>query len=211
MLTIVITALLGTMAAQVAPGPNLIAVAGVALSQGRRAALCVVAGVATGILVWAAAFAAGLSALFVAFPNAAVGLQLVGGSYFLFIAVKALRSACVAAPSLIQAAGRRLTLAAAYRRGLFVVLTNPKAAMLWAAVSAFLLASGLPSVAVLLFAPLGSLTALLIYGSYGLLFSTAPAQRIYAKTASLCEAAFGALFGAIGGKLLVEGVRELRA
>jgi threonine/homoserine/homoserine lactone efflux protein len=57
MLTVFISALLGTMAAQVAPGPNLLAVAGVALSQGRRPAFCVVWGVATGVLVWAAAFA----------------------------------------------------------------------------------------------------------------------------------------------------------
>lgn len=44
MLTVFISALLGTMAAQVAPGPKLLAVAGVALSQGRRPAFCVVWG-----------------------------------------------------------------------------------------------------------------------------------------------------------------------
>lgn len=211
MLTVFISALLGTMAAQVAPGPNLLAVAGVALSQGRRPAFCVVAGVATGILVWAAAFAAGLSAFFETFPNAAVGLQFAGGIYFVAIAAKALLSARGASPFFIQASKRHLSLSGAYRRGLFVVLTNPKAAMLWAAVSAFLLGSGLPPIAVLLFAPIGSLTALLIYGSYGLLFSTSRAQRVYARTARLFEALFGVLFGAIGGKLLFDGIRELRS
>lgn len=211
MLTVFLSALLGTMVAQVAPGPNLLAVASVALAQGRRPALCVVAGVASGVLVWAAAFAAGLSAVFEAYPNASVGLQLIGGMYFLYIAGKALLSVWSSSPSIIQASAQQLSLLSAYRRGLFVVLTNPKAAMMWAAISAFMLGSGLPATAVLVFAPLASITALLIYGGYGLLFSTSKAQRIYASMALVFESVFGTLFGVFGGKLLFDGIREIRS
>ena len=52
MLTIYLVTLLGVIAAQVSPGPNLVAVASVALAQGRQAALFVVTGVASGMLVW---------------------------------------------------------------------------------------------------------------------------------------------------------------
>ena len=59
---------LGVVAAQASPGPNLAAVASVALAQGRRPALFVVTGIASGMLVWSLATALGLGALIEAFP-----------------------------------------------------------------------------------------------------------------------------------------------
>ncbi len=77
MLDVLIPALLGIIAAQASPGPNLLAVAGVGLSQGRRYALLVAAGVATGVGIWAVAFAAGLSTVFEKFPDAALVLRVL--------------------------------------------------------------------------------------------------------------------------------------
>ena len=130
MLTIYLSALMATLAAQMAPGPNLLAVANVALAQGRFPALCVAAGVASGVLVWVAAFAFGVSALFDAYPPAGAWLQLLGGGYLLFIAAKALMSAFSNSPSMLSSLNRPLPLVKAYRRGLLVVMTNPKAAIL---------------------------------------------------------------------------------
>lgn len=59
MLEAFFAAWLATVAAQAAPGPNLVAVAAAALGQGRRTALWVVGGVASGVLVWVAAVALG--------------------------------------------------------------------------------------------------------------------------------------------------------
>ncbi len=211
MLEIFIPALLGVIAAQASPGPNLLAVAGVGLSQGRAHALLVAAGVASGVCIWAIAFAAGLSTVFEEYPDAALGLRLIGGGYLLYIAAKAIRAAWTGSSSTIRRLALQLSFRAAFKRGLLVVLTNPKAAMMWAAVSAYLLGSGLSSTAVLLFAPIASTTALVIYGVYGLLFSASAAQRTYQSAARVFEAVFGVAFGVLGGKLLTEGLQEIRA
>jgi len=210
MLEIFIPALLGVIAAQASPGPNFLAVANIGLSQGRRYALLVATGVATGVCIWALAFAAGLSTIFNRFPDIALVLRFVGGVYLLYIAVRAIYSACRGVLSSFRRSSLQLTQGAAYSRGILVVLTNPKAAMMWAAVSAYLLGSGLSAMAVLMFAPIASITALIIYGAYGLLFSSYRAQRVYFRTSRVFEIVFGVAFGTLGSKLLLDGIKEIR-
>ncbi len=210
MLEIYFPALLGVIAAQASPGPNFLAVASIGLSQGRRHALLVATGVATGVCIWALAFAAGLSTIFDKFPDLALVLRFIGGFYLLYIAVRAIYSAWIGVPSSIRQSSLQLTQKAAYSRGILVVLTNPKAAMMWAAVSAYLLGSGLSAMAVLIFAPIASITALIIYGAYGLLFSSRRAQRIYFRTSQVFEIVFGVAFGTLGSKLLLDGIKEIR-
>ena len=93
MLTIYLVTLLDVVAAQVSPGPNLVAVASVALAQGRQAALFVVTGVASGMLVWLVLTSLGLGALIEAFPKSLLLMKLVGGGYLLFLGIKAARAA----------------------------------------------------------------------------------------------------------------------
>jgi threonine/homoserine/homoserine lactone efflux protein len=147
MMTIYLTVFFGIVAAQLAPGPNLLAVASVALAQGRHPAICVAAGVSTGVLIWVSACAFGIVTLFNSFPLA----------------------------------------------------------------GAFLLGSGFSSQQVLLLAPIGAASALIIYGSYGILFSTSIANRIYTQSARGLDALFGVLFAGFGIKFLYHGVRELEA
>ena len=210
MQSVFLAALAATIAAQLAPGPNFLAVTGVALSQSRQAALCVAAGIASGVLLWVSSFALGISALFQAYPAVGIGLQFVGGFYFLFVAFKAFRSSRQKSTSQAAQPTTHLTLAAAWRRGFLVVLTNPKAALMWAAVTAFLSGSGLPPEGVLAFAPVGASSAFVIYGSYGVLFSTPLAIRGYNRVAGKIELLFGSLFGLLGVKFLTDGIRQLR-
>jgi threonine efflux protein len=91
-----------------------------------------------------------------------------------------------------------------------VILTNPKAALMWTAVGTFLFGSGLSALQVVAFGPVAALSAIAIYGAYGLLFSSGFAVKTYSRFARWFELAFGSAFGALGGKLLWDGVRELR-
>ena len=208
MLAIYLSVIFGIIAAQIAPGPNLLAVASVALSQGRKPAILVASGVATGVFLWVSAFALGVSVIFTQFPLTGSVLQLLGGGYFIWLSVRTLASAWRRNPSLIRPTEKILSSKSAYRRGLIVVLTNPKAAIMWAAVSAFLLGSGFSTTEVLSIAPIGSITAFIVYGGYGLLFSTTAANRIYQRSARSLELFFGLCFGAIGAKLVVDGLRS---
>ena len=201
---------LGVLAAQASPGPNLAATASVALAQGRRPALLVVCGIASGMLVWSLATSLGLGALIAAHPLSLVALKLVGGGYLLFLALRAARAVLRGEAAAIRAGAGGLSNGAAYRRGLVVVLTNPKAALMWAAVASFLFGQGLGAAQVLLFGPVGALSGLAVYGTYAWLFSTGRAMRGYARFARAVEGAFAAAFGAMGASLIWSGLREVR-
>jgi threonine/homoserine/homoserine lactone efflux protein len=101
-----------------------------------------------------------------------------------------------------QGAGQ--TPLADWRHGLLITFSNPKAAAASASVAAFLYGAGLTPLQVL-----GSASTLLIDGVYALLFSTGPVQRIQARLARTTEALFGLAFGAIGTRILTDGVHEI--
>ncbi|MXU65905.1 LysE family translocator [Oceanomicrobium pacificus] len=203
-----VAALVGVIFAQLAPGPNLLAVAAAGLADGRRAALGVVFGVATGILVWAALAAIGLGAVIAALPAMFTVLKLVGGGYLLWLGAKALWSLRSPTGPALKGERRGLTLATGWRRGIIVVLTNPKAAVMWAAVGAFLFGAGLNAAQVMAFGPLAALTAIAIYGGYGLLFSSRSVGRGYARAARIFDAGFGLAFTLLGGSLVVDALRR---
>lgn len=211
MIAAYLTALVGVIAAQAAPGPNMMAVIGMGLARGRRQALLVVAGIVSGVVIWAAAFAYGLGELLDAFPAALTGLKFAGGLYLLFVAARALLAAR-RGPARSDAGRGAFPVGAmgAWRRGLLVVMTNPKAALMWWAVATFLFGAGLSQGAVLAFGPVAALSAALIYGSYGLVSSSARASILYARFARLIEATFGLVFGALGLALVASGIKALR-
>jgi threonine efflux protein len=210
MVSAFVAALIGVMAAQASPGPNMMAVAGAALAQGRRTALLVVAGIASGSLVWAVATAFGLGELFRRFPYLLTVLMFLGGAYLLWLAARSLHSAVRGEPASLRANAERLGPWAAWRRGVLVVLTNPKAALMWSAIATFLFGAGLPMLAVLAFGPVVAVSAMLIYGGYGLLFSSRMAGAFYQRFARAVEFVFGAAFGVLGGMLVLAGIRALR-
>lgn len=210
MISAFVVALLGVMAAQASPGPNMMAVAGAALAQGRRTALLVVSGIASGSLVWAAATAFGLGELFRRFPQLLTALMFLGGAYLLWLAVRSLMSAWRGKTTALRANVEHLAPWAAWRRGVLVVLTNPKAALMWSAIATFLFGAGLPMLAVLGFGPLVAISATLIYGSYALVFSSRLAGQFYRRFARAIEFVFGAAFGCLGGLLVLAGIRALR-
>jgi threonine/homoserine/homoserine lactone efflux protein len=201
---------LGVCAAQASPGPNMMAVADAALGQGRRSALLTVAGIATGSLVWAGAAALGLGAMFQAFPALLTMLKFAGGAYLLFIGAKALIIAWRGQATTLAATRNSRSDLQSWRRGFVVVMTNPKAALMWSAVATFLFGSGLSGLQVLAFGPAVALSALAIYGGYGVVFSTGLASRAYDRFFRIIQTVFGAAFGALGITLLLSALKELK-
>lgn len=200
----------GVIAAQAAPGPNLAAVASIGLGQGRRPALWIVVGIASGMLIWSAATALGLAAVLEAVPLSLVVMRFAGGAYLLWLAAKALRSALRGDTVTIRADNALLSDRGAWLRGMFVVLTNPKAGLMWAAVATYLFGVGLSSWQVLVFGPLGAFSGLMVYGLYAWLFSTRAAIAAYGRAARGIEAVFAGVFGLLGGRLILDGLREIR-
>lgn len=209
MLSIYALTWLGVLAAQISPGPNLVAVASVGLAQGRRPALFVVTGISSGMLIWSAATALGLGLLIEAFPMSLMLLKLLGGSYLLFLGLKAACSTLKGeSNNAITPDPQPLSDAKAWRRGILVLLTNPKAALMWAAVASYLFGQGLSAWHVFMFGPMGALSGLIIYSAYAYLFSSGMAVRLYVRFIRFFEGVFAAAFAAMGGSLIWSGFQK---
>jgi threonine efflux protein len=201
---------LGILAAQASPGPNMFAVAETALSSGRRPALFVVLGIGSGAMLWSVLAALGMGALFAALPALLTLLKFVGGAYLLYMGWRGLRAAWRGGDTQLKAGRPVLAGPAAWRRGFLVVMTNPKAALMWVAITTVLYGAGMGNGEVLLFGPVTAISALGIYGFYAWLFSTGTATRGYARFWRLIEAIFGTAFSTFGATLMISGARDLK-
>ncbi len=128
-----IPALLGVAAVSLGmvltPGPNMIYLVSRSITQGRRAGLTSLGGVALGFIIYLTATNLGLSILFVEVPQMYLALKLAGAGYLAWLAWKALRPGGIAvfAPVHLEAdSPRRL-----FTMGLVTNLLNPKAALLY--------------------------------------------------------------------------------
>jgi threonine/homoserine/homoserine lactone efflux protein len=117
------------------PGPNMLYLVSRSVTQGRRAGLVSLLGVAAGFLVYLTAATAGIAVVFTAVPAAYAALKLAGAAYLLYLAWQALRpgGTAVFAAALHGEpprpdANRRLFL-----MGLVTNLLNPKIAVLYVA------------------------------------------------------------------------------
>jgi threonine/homoserine/homoserine lactone efflux protein len=111
------------------PGPNMIYLVSRSITQGRRAGLISLLGVATGFLIYLIAAAAGLTAIFVAVPEVYTAVKLAGAGYLLYLAWQAMRpggNSPFAPKRLPVDSPRRL-----YVMGLVTNLLNPKIAILY--------------------------------------------------------------------------------
>lgn len=184
------------------PGPNMIAVASLALSSGRGAALTMAAGIALGALGWVVATTYGLAVLFEAYPWTIKAMAIAGGGYLVYLGLKSLNAARTGATK-IAPGQMDITDGQAFRRGIIVTWTNPKVAAFWASVSTIVTAATSSPTAMVVFTVVTALLAFLIYGAYGLLFSSAPARRVYQRGERVIETCFGAIFIAIGARLML--------
>ena len=113
------------------PGPNMVYLTSRAISQGRRAGLVSLAGVALGFVAYLIAAAAGLSALFAAVPEAYHVVKLLGAAYLAWLAWQILRpggKSPFEPRELAPHSAARL-----FGMGLLTNLLNPKIALLYAA------------------------------------------------------------------------------
>jgi threonine/homoserine/homoserine lactone efflux protein len=111
------------------PGPNMIYLVSRSVTQGRRAGLISLLGVAAGFGVYLVAAAAGLTAVFALVPALYTVLKLAGAAYLLWLAWQALRPggrAAFAPRELPADPPRRL-----FTMGLVTNLLNPKIAILY--------------------------------------------------------------------------------
>ena len=210
MIDVYLITLSAVVLGQITPGPNFLAVASVSLANGRRAGVFVSIGIAAGVFFWVLSAALGLSAVVLAYPAVLFTLKILGGSYLIYIGFRSLKGA-VQQGHVQTVFKQELKGRSAIFRGFLINVSNPKSGLMWLAIISFMLGSGLTPTQVLLASPVGALTALAIYSTYAVLFSTQHAISIYQHVGRWLDGAFGTMFGLLGGKLLLDGLRELRS
>ena len=111
------------------PGPNMIYLVSRSVTQGRRAGLISLAGVAAGFLVYLLAATAGIATVFAVVPAVYTAIKFAGAAYLLWLAWKAVRpggESAFAPKPLPPDRPRRL-----FSMGLVTNLLNPKIAILY--------------------------------------------------------------------------------
>ena len=111
------------------PGPNMVYLVSRSVTQGRRAGLISLLGVAAGFAVYLGAAVAGIATVFVLVPTLYTAVKLAGAAYLLWLAWQAIRpgghSPFTPAPLPPDPARRLFTM------GLVTNLLNPKIAILY--------------------------------------------------------------------------------
>ncbi|WP_129841163.1 LysE family translocator [Streptomyces sp. RFCAC02] len=112
------------------PGPNMLYLVSRSITQGRRAGVVSLGGVAAGFLVYLLATNLGLSAVLTAVPEVYTGIKLAGAAYLLWLAWCALRPGGVSVftprDDIPHDPPRRL-----FAMGLTTALLNPKIAVMY--------------------------------------------------------------------------------
>lgn len=113
------------------PGPNMMYLVSRSVTQGRRAGLISLIGVAAGFLVYLLAVTAGIATVFAVVPTLYLVIKLAGAAYLLYLAWKTVRpggSSAFAPKQLSYDPPRKL-----FTMGLVTNLLNPKIALLYLA------------------------------------------------------------------------------
>lgn len=192
--------------ATASPGPSNIAIMGVAMRQGRGAAMVLALGIVTGSMFWAVLAATGISALLATYAQAIFLIKIAGGLYLLYLAFKSARSALSskAAPPIL--AGSSTNTLALYRRGLLLHLINPKAILAWIAIMSLGLRPDSPPHTFPLIVAGCAMIGVFVFGGYALIFSMTPMVRFYQKMRCGIECALSILFGYAGIRLILSRI-----
>ncbi len=180
------------------PGPATLAVATTAMARGTGPAVRLALGVLSGSLIWSISAAAGLAAFVVRYGWLLEAVRVIGALYLMWLAFKAARAAWRGDTSDGVAVDR-----GAYRRGLLLHLTNPKAYLFFGALYAVILTpdTGAAELA-LVVAAVGTQSAIVFVG-YALLFSRAGPRRFYTRAARIIHGLSALAFTGLGLRLLV--------
>jgi len=183
------------------PGPNVLAVLGTAMGEGRRAGIALALGIAAGSGLWALMTAAGLSALLASYAAALTAIKIAGGLYLLWLAFKAFRAAA-SAHAIATTVDRQRSPRAYVLRGLTIQMTNPKAVLAWVAIMSLGLRHDAPLWVVVAIVVGTSALSLAIHYLYAVAFSTPAMVRVYGRARRAIQATLGVFFGCAGLKLL---------
>ncbi|MEQ9334280.1 LysE family transporter [Thalassobaculum sp.] len=209
LLVILSSIVLANLIAWITPGPNMIAVMSASLTGGRRAGLLTGLGLSAGATVWAGLAVLGVATLFELFPNALLALRLAGAGYLLWLGFRSLRAALLDDTSGLVASVGSARTPRAFRTGLLVSLTNPKAALFFGSIlTAFVPIDASPALLGGIVA-LCAVLAVTCHSVTATLFSAGRVIRAFERMRRTATALFGVVFAGLGLAVAWDSIRRL--
>lgn len=196
------------------PGPSNLAIMSTAMSSGRRPAMMLALGVIVGSGFWGVLAAFGLSAVLTHYVSLLYFMKIAAGLYLLWLAYQSARSAFFHSSlnknhrlksneNEVPAGMNKKTYQRLFVRGLLLHLTNPKAIFVWLSIVTFSVPATAPSQQVFMMVFGCSLIGIIVFLSYALLFSTAPAQRAYCRLQVFFDGLLAVLFSVAALRMLL--------
>ena len=205
MLTTLLTIGLLHWLALVTPGPNVILLTQLAAGGHRESACIASLGITIVAVIWALLAILGVNALFAAHVQLRLVVQIAGGIYLCYVALKLWRSGVSAGAQ----PPAQLAPWAAFRLGFITNITNPKSALFFGSVFATALPLE-PSVSLLAAAvALVFLNALTWHTFLAIAFSHPLVQAGYDRQRKLLNRVASCIVGGYGLRLLVATAGEV--
>ncbi len=192
--------------ATASPGPATLGIASMSAGAGRHRGVAMALGVVTGSLTWSAAAALGLGAVMLANAWILEAVRYAGAGYLLYLAIKSAWSALHPQTLTLGATGL-VTPGEAYRKGLLLHLTNPKAILFFGALYSVGVPPDAPSVTLLAVILAVGLQSTLIFLTYALLFSSTAVARGFARVRRAFDGLLAVAFGYASFKILTAHLR----
>jgi len=204
MLSTFVTIWILHVAAMLSPGPNVLLVSQLAASDRAQSAVFAALGVTFGAALWATCAVLGVHVVFVAFPELRLALQVAGGVYLLYVAIRLWRSSGTAL------VGRASSVPswAAFRRGFLTNITNPKVALFFGSVFATSFPAAPSPILQASAVAMVVLNALCWHTLLAYLFSREPVRAAYSRTRGDANRIASVTMGALGLSLLLTSLRE---
>ena len=184
------------------PGPNVLAIMGTSMSDGRQYGVALAVGIAAGSFVWGLLAWIGLTSIIEAHSGLAKALQITGGLYLFWLSARAFRSSRTSDDLKPRSLSLVNDLGVYFRRGLIIQMTNPKSALTWTAIMSLGMSAQAPLwVGGAVVAGTTFLSAL-AHLAYALVFSTDALARVYLSKRKWIELTLSIFFAFAACRLI---------
>lgn len=189
--------------ATASPGPEFMLISKEALTNGRRAGFITLAGTLAGLSIHILYSAFGLASLIAQSSTALLAIQLLGGSYLIYLGINGLRSK----PSKGSADTIGITTAGSdfqrFKAGFVCDLLNPKAPIYYVALFTFILSPDMPAIELAIYGSWIMAIHCLWFTVVVLLLSAPVINRRFREIGHWIDRVLGGAMVAIGVKVIV--------
>jgi threonine/homoserine/homoserine lactone efflux protein len=190
----------------ISPGPSFVLVSRVAVTASRANGLAAAIGMGAGGAIFGMLALAGLSALLQQVEWLHLALKILGGAYLVYLGIRIWRSATTPLVVDVMGVGRKRPVMRSFWLGLVTQLSNPKTAIYYASIFAALLPAKPAEWLLFALPPTILLVETAWYAVVALAFSSSGPRTAYLRSKTWVDRVAGAVLGALGARLLIDGL-----